>query len=95
VWTIAGVIGLCALVSPLGLYAAIERSFAALGRWTGRALTWLLLPIAFYAFFVPFRALFRRGRRDSMRRYFDAESPSYWSLRKAPTAVSRRGQYRP
>jgi len=99
VWTVTGVVGVCALVSPLGLFVAIERSFAGLGRWTGGALSWLLLPIAFYGFFVPFRALFRRGHRDSMRRYFDAQSQSYWSLRKvtaaAQTPEERRRQYRP
>jgi hypothetical protein len=99
VLTISGVIGLCALFSPLGLFAAMERLFAALGRWTSSVLSWVVLPFAFYGFFVPFRVLFRRGRRDSMKRYFDEQSSTYWSLRETPAVAkspeSRKRQYRP
>ncbi|MDJ0866368.1 MAG: hypothetical protein QNK03_09695 [Myxococcota bacterium] len=75
---IASFIALAALLSPLGLFRAIESAFVTLGTWVGRGLTWLLLPAIFYLFFLPFRALFRNGRRDSMRRYFEEESTSYW-----------------
>lgn len=81
--TVASTIGLAALLSPLGLFAAIEHAFAALGGWIGKALTWLLLPVVFYLFFVPFGALFRRGRRDAMQRFFDAEAETYWTSREA------------
>lgn len=88
VGAIASVIGLSALVSPLGVFAAIEHAFTVLGTWFGKALTWLVLPMIFYAFFVPFGALFRRGRRDSMRRYFDRETPTYWTTRGTRDARS-------
>lgn len=83
VGSIATFVLLSALLSPLGLFAAIERSIAAVGRGIGRAFTWVLLPTIFYLFFVPFGALFRRGRRDSMTRYFVEDAPSYWSSRSA------------
>jgi len=79
---IAGVITLSALLSPRGLYFAIERVFAALGRLVGRGLTWLLMPAIFYLFFLPFSLLFRRGRRDSMTRFLDPDVTSYWSHRE-------------
>jgi hypothetical protein len=82
VGTIACAIGLAALASPLGVFAAIERAFAALGRWVGGALAWLILPLIFYLFFTPFSLLFRRGRRDSMKRHLDAEAVSYWTTRE-------------
>lgn len=79
---IACAIGLAALVSPFGVFAAIERAFAMLGRWVGQALTWILLPMIFYLFFTPFSLLFRRGRRDSMKRHFDPAAASYWTSRE-------------
>jgi hypothetical protein len=85
---------LAALLSPLGLYAAIERLFGALGSGVQRTLTWIVLPLIFYLFFVPFGLLFRRGRRDSMRRFYDAGAPSYWSPRGAPAATGAE-RYRP
>jgi hypothetical protein len=90
----AALLGLAALLSPLGLFAAIERLLAALGARIQRALTWLLLPMIFFLFFVPFRALFRRGRRDSMRRFYDPASPSYWQLREVSSAPGAE-RYRP
>jgi hypothetical protein len=85
---VAGVILLAALASPGGLYAAIERGFAALGQFVGRALTWILMPAVFYGFFFPFGMLFRRGRRDSMKRFYEPDAPSYWSDREVGRAGS-------
>ncbi len=88
VGSIACIIGLAALVSPFGVFAAIERSFAALGGWVGTALTWIVLPAIFYLFFTPFSLLFRRGRRDSMKRRFDAGAMSYWTSREHRSATT-------
>jgi hypothetical protein len=88
VLTIAGVILFSALVSPTVLYAGIERIFAALGRWTGQAINWVLMVPLFYLFFLPFGLLFRRGRRDRMKRFFDAEAETYWEPHAGPTASS-------
>ena len=90
---IAGVILASALFSPLGLYTTLERLFAALGRATGRALAWLLLVPIFYLFFLPFGRLFRRGRRDRMKRFYDCEASSYWEPRQARVPGSRRRLY--
>jgi len=95
VLTIAGAIALAALISPGGAYAAIERAFAALGGAVGRAMAALLMPLVFYAVFVPFGLLFRRGRRDSMRRFFEPDAATYWSRRERgrTASASRRRQY--
>jgi hypothetical protein len=85
---VACAIGIAALASPLGAFAAIERAFATLGRGVGRALTWSLLPLIFYLFFAPFAVLFRRGRRDSMKRRFDAGAASYWTSRAGGSATT-------
>lgn len=88
VLTIASIVGLSALVSPLGLYAAIERLLLWLGHATGRLLTWLLLAPVFYGFFVPFGLLLRRGRRDRLKRRLDPDAPSYWEAHAGLTAAS-------
>ncbi len=88
IFVIAATIAFAALVSPSGLYALIERAFAALGRGIARLLTWVLLPGIFYLFFVPFGLLFRRGQRDSMKRFFDPSADSYWSDRSAGVVAS-------
>jgi hypothetical protein len=86
--SIGSFIGLAALASPLGLFAAIERGFAALGLQVGRVLTWLILPAIFYLFFAPFHLLFRSGRRDAMKRFYEPQAPTYWSPRERGRAGS-------
>ena len=90
---IGSAIAAAALTSPLGLFAAIERGFAAFGAAVGRGLTWTVMPAVFYGFFVPFRLLFRRGRRDTMRRRFEPDAPSYWTpadpRRQSPESYTR------
>ncbi len=87
VMSIATLILLSALLSPTGLYAGIERLFAALGRRVGAGLTWIVLPLVFYLIFLPFGTLFRGGRRDPMKRFYEADAESYWS----PRRVGRSG----
>jgi hypothetical protein len=67
-----------ALVSPAGLYAALERITGAIARKIGWALMWLFMVPLFYLFFMPFGLLFRRGRRDRLQRYFDRDADTYW-----------------
>lgn len=90
-WVVLGAAAfvlVAAIVSPLGLYSALDKATQAIGRRIGRAVTWLLLVPLFYLFFVPFGLLFRRGRRDRLKRYFDPETPSYWEALEGPTASS-------
>lgn len=94
VLTVAGVVTIAALVAPTSLYAALERGVAALGRWTGQGLGWVLLTPVFYLFFAPFGWLLRRGRRDRLQRSFDPEATSYWEphegLRVASDSYQRQ-----
>ena len=92
---IAGFILLSALVSPTVVYAGIEKLFDSLGHLLGRAMTWLLMVPLFYLFFLPFGLLFRRGRRDRLRRYSERDAATYWERREGPTAAShsRERQY--
>ena len=69
VMAIGSFVLLSALVSPTVVYAGIEKLFEFLGHLLGRGMTWLLMVPLFYLFFLPFGLLFRRGRRDRLRRY--------------------------
>jgi len=93
VMTVAGALALVALLSPLGLYAAIERGLGVLAHKTGLLLTWLLMAAIFYGVFTPFGWIFRRGRRDPLRRFREAELVTYWEgTERGRSASSSRRQ---
>jgi hypothetical protein len=93
VFCISAIILFTALVSPNGLYRAIQGLFAALGNFTGRVLTWLTLVPLFYLFFLPFGLLMRRGRRDRMKRFLEPDEESYWEPHKAFSAADHERQF--
>jgi hypothetical protein len=92
--SIAGLLLLASLVSPTRLYAAIERGTAAFAGWVGTGLTWIVMPPIFFLIFLPFGLLFRRGRKDSMKRFFEADARSYWVVRD-PAREATRSRERP
>ncbi|MEE3330760.1 MAG: hypothetical protein VX246_07810 [Myxococcota bacterium] len=93
VFCISAIILFSALVSPTGLYRGVQALFSALGNATGRALTWLMLVPLFYLFFVPFGLMLRRGRRDLLQRYFEADKASYWEAHKEFSAEDHERQF--
>lgn len=78
---IAGFTLAAALLSPLGLSLRIQRFLGHVGTAVGHLVTWLLLVPLFLLFFVPFRLLFRRGRRDPLDRRLEPERATYWRTR--------------
>jgi len=70
-----------ALVSPTGLYAALERALESSTRALGLGLTWVFMSVIFYLVVTPFGFLFRRGSRDPMRRFYEPAATTYWSER--------------
>lgn len=93
VLSVASVVFLAATLSPKGVYAVIERMLAAMSRHFGRLLNWLIIPLIFYGFFVPFGVLFRRGKRDALQTFYDDRRESYWSDREGVrTASSNRAR---
>lgn len=79
---------LAALLSPRLAGAAIDRIFRATGLVARRILTWVLLVPILYLIIFPFGLLFRRGRRDRLKRYLEPEAKSYWEPLEGPTAPS-------
>lgn len=91
--TTACVLFFSALISPTVLYAAVERFFLWLGRVTGTALTWVLLPAIFFLVFLPYGLAFRRGGNDRMTPLPDPDAPSYWETRDPEVRHSHLRQY--
>jgi len=92
---VAGVVLLSALLSPLGVLAALDRAVATLGRLLSRLVAFIALPLVYYGVFLPLGAVLRRSRRDAMKRFFEPESKTYWTERDTLTTASsdRSRQY--
>ncbi|HJL18757.1 MAG TPA: hypothetical protein RMH99_24055 [Sandaracinaceae bacterium LLY-WYZ-13_1] len=88
-WGVGGLTLVLALASPLGAYAAVERGVARVGEAVGAVLTWLLLAPVFYLFFAPFGLLFKRGRRDPMKRALERDAETYWEKREPARPLDR------
>ena len=84
--SISSLVFVLAIVSPLGGHAVVDGLFARLAKLVGAVLSYVLLAPVFYLFITPFGLLARRGRRDTLKRQFDAQSDSYWQPRDAEDA---------
>jgi len=86
---------LTALLSPTGIFAVLNRGSGKLGYWLGSAMKWVIMPLIYYVFFLPFGKLFRRGRRDVLKRFYEPDTSTYWSTVEADRqeSGSRRRQF--
>jgi hypothetical protein len=50
-------------------------------RAIARAMTWLLLTLAFYLVFAPFGIVMRMLGKDPLHRRFEPEAATYWEAR--------------
>jgi len=87
-WGVSGLLLLAALLSPTRVYRGIRTGVNAAARVVGAGLTVVLLTPLFFLFFLPFRILLRRGRRDRLARAFpEPSAPSFW-IDRAGTEVA-------
>ena len=86
----ASVLLFSSLLSPGGLYRALESALGAIALRLGRAVMWVSLVSIFYLFFTPFSFFFRRGKNDRMARHFDPAAETYWNWEpsEGPRAAS-------
>jgi hypothetical protein len=89
-WGVSSVILISALLSPEGAYAAIERLIDRLVEAVGKGVTLLVMVPVFYAIFLPFGIVFRRGKKDTMKRYYEDSVDSYWLTRSEPPTAADR-----
>lgn len=80
--TFAVPVVLIALVAPQRL-APIHRWWMRVGTWMGWVNTRLILAVGFFGLVTPIAVVRRIFGRDSMRRRFDADLPTYRVLRPA------------
>ena len=84
-----------ALLSPTGVFAMLDRGSSKLGTVLGNSLKWIIMPLIYYALFLPFGKLFRQGRRDALKRFYEPDADTYWSECDAQAweKSSRRSQF--
>ena len=83
IFSVAGFVSLNALLFPC-FYLKIERVFLWCGKWAAQLITYLLMTILFFGFFWPFGALFRRRKKDRLRRFFEPDADTYWVSSQGP-----------
>jgi hypothetical protein len=82
-WIVLAVSGWM-LVSGLLLpraFLVVERALKAFGRLVALGLTWLLLVVFFFLFFLPLSLFLRRQMRALLALEFDKNQASYWQER--------------
>ena len=83
------------LLTPLSIYAGVERLVAWIAGRLEVGVTWFLMRAIFHLIFAPFRMLFRTGLKDPLKRFMEPDALSYWNLRSSEvvTAESRKRLY--
>ena len=76
---VATLIGLLALVSPLGALAVVERAVGRFAAWVGTAVGWLLMTPLYYLVLTPLGLVLRARGRLRIRRRPDPRVTTYWT----------------
>lgn len=91
---IACVLLVASMAFPLSVYAAIEGVVSRIALGLQRGVTWFLMGAIFFCIFFPFSMMFRKGRKDKLKRWMEPEFDSYWNDRAEPiSAESRKRLY--
>jgi hypothetical protein len=76
--SIAILIFLLAMVSPLGLYKGLARGLDRFARAVAAVVTWVLMTILFYLVFLPTGLLLRARQKLAISRGADRRLATYW-----------------
>ena len=76
--SIAGLVTLLALVSPLGAFKWLTGLVEKLGRVIGLVVTWILMPVIFFLFFLPVGLFLRARGKTGITRGAEPKLPTYW-----------------
>ena len=77
--SVASLVGILALVSPLRALAAVERGVGRFAGWVGTLVTWLLMTPLYYLVLTPLGWLLRARGRLRVRRGPDRRVATYWT----------------
>ena len=93
--TIAVILTLIALVSPLGLHKKITYGLQRFAHAVGSAVTWVLMTLLYFLVFLPAGALLRARHKLGITRAGDRSLPTYWKRtdERARTPESYRRQF--
>ena len=81
------------ILSPDNLFPALESSLKKAGTALALGVTWFTILPLFILFFIPFRFLFRQKSRDSMKRFYEPGSSTYWTtspVKTNPATTNKR-----
>jgi Flp pilus assembly protein TadB len=86
---------LLALAAPTTGYRQLTRAVDALAHAVGMTVTWVLMTLLYYLFFLPVGFFLRLGRKLGITTGFDPSRASYWSPAATPerTPESYRKQF--
>jgi hypothetical protein len=86
---------LLALLAPLTAYKSVTRALDRFAYAVGTAVTWVLLTLLYYIFFLPLGWFLRARGKLAITRSFDPRLPSYWTSleSRARTPESYRRQF--
>ncbi len=76
--SIAALVTLLALLSPLGAFRILTLGVEKLGRAIGLVVTWILMPIIFFLFFLPVGLFLRSRGKTGITLGADPKLSSYW-----------------
>ncbi len=76
--SIAAVVTLIALLSPLGGFRLLTAGVEKLGRGIGLLVTWILMPLIFYLFFLPVGLYLRARGKLGITHGADPKLSTYW-----------------
>jgi len=83
-----------ALAAPLTLYPRVMGLLDRFAHAVGTAVTWVLMTLLYYLFFLPVGLLLRAGGKLGITTRFDRGLPSYWSpadeRQRAPEAYRKQ-----
>jgi hypothetical protein len=77
--SIALLFTLLALLAPLTAYKSVTRALDRFAHVLGMAVTWLLLTLMYFLFFLPLGWFLRTRGKLAITRSFDPRLPSYWT----------------
>jgi len=84
-----------ALSSPLGLYPKVMRLFDLFAHAVGTAVTWVLMTVLYYLFFLPAGLVLKAAHKLAITTGFDRGRPTYWkaAAEHERTAEAYRKQF--
>ena len=85
---------LVAVAAPLTLYPKVTALLDRFAHAVGTTLTWVLMTLLYYLFFLPVGLLLKAGHKLAITTRFDRALPTYWSpadeRQRAPEAYRKQ-----